>query len=53
MVSEHRLRRLRPRLRLKAQPIEPEKPVHKIFLKFPVIHYLPLFLKFLFLETKN
>jgi hypothetical protein len=33
-----------PRLRLKAQPIE---PVNKISLEFPVIHYLPLFLEFL------
>jgi hypothetical protein len=33
-----------PRLRLKAQPIE---PANKISLEFPVIHYLPLFLEFL------
>jgi hypothetical protein len=38
------------RLRLKAQPIE---PVYKISLEFPVIHYLPLFLEFLLLDTKN
>ncbi len=41
-----------PRLRLKAQPIEPEEPLHKISLKIPVIQYLPLFLKLLPLDTK-
>jgi hypothetical protein len=69
MVFEPRLRRLRlrlagfeprlrlagfePRLRLKAQPIEPEEPVHKISFEIPVIQYLPLFLKLLLLDTKN
>jgi hypothetical protein len=42
-----------PRLRLKAQPIETEEPVHKILLEFPAIHYLPLFLKILLLDTKT
>jgi len=46
MVFEPRLSRLRlrlrldgfePRLRLKAQPIEPEEPVRKISLEFSVI----------------
>jgi hypothetical protein len=40
----------RLRLRLKAQPIS---PVHKISLEFLVIQYLPLFVKFLLLDTKN
>jgi hypothetical protein len=52
MVFEPRLGRLRLRLRLKAQPIEPEEPVHKISLEIPVIQYLPLFLKLLLLDTK-
>ncbi len=61
MVFEPRLRRLRLRLagfeprlrlRLKAQPIEPEEPVYKISLKIPVIQYLPSFLKLLQLDTK-
>jgi hypothetical protein len=39
-----------PRLRLWAQPIE---PVYKILLEFLVIHYLPLFLEFLPLDTTN
>jgi len=59
MVFEPRLRRLRlrlagfePRLRLKAQPIEPEEPVYKISLEIPVIQYLPSFLKLLLLDTK-
>jgi hypothetical protein len=59
VVYEPRLRRLRlrlagfePRLRLKAQPIEPEEPVHKISLEMPVIQYLPLFVKLLLLDTK-
>jgi hypothetical protein len=59
MVFEPRLRRLRlrlagfePRLRLKAQRIEPEEPVYKISLEIPVIQYLPLFLKLLLLDTK-
>jgi hypothetical protein len=47
MVFEPRLR-----LRLKAQPIEPEEPVYKISLKIPVIQYLPSFLKLLLLDTK-
>jgi hypothetical protein len=38
-----RLDDFEPRLRLKAQPIE---PVYKISLEFPVIYYLPLFLEF-------
>jgi hypothetical protein len=38
-----------PRLRLKAQPIE---PVHKISLEMPVIQSLPLFVKLLLLDTK-
>jgi hypothetical protein len=38
--------------RLKAQPISPEEPVHKISLEMPVIQYLPLFLKLLLLDTK-
>jgi hypothetical protein len=46
MVSE-------PRLRLKAQPNEPEEAVNEISLEFQVIQYLPLFLKFLLLNTKN
>jgi hypothetical protein len=53
MVFEPRLGTLRlrlagfeRRLRLKAQPIEPEESVHKISLEIPVIQYLPLFLKF-------
>jgi hypothetical protein len=59
MVFEPRLRRLRlrlagfePRLRLKAQPIEPEESVHKNSLEMPVIQYLPLFVKLLQLDTK-
>jgi hypothetical protein len=48
MVSEPRDRRLR----LKAQPIEPLEYMHKFSLKLPVIHYLPLFIEFLFLDTK-
>jgi hypothetical protein len=40
------------KLRLKAQPIEPEEPVHKISLEVSVIQYLLLFLKFLLLDTK-
>ncbi len=56
MVFEPRLRLAgfepRLRLRLKAQPIEPEEPVHKISLEMPVIQYLPLFLKLLLLDTK-
>jgi hypothetical protein len=38
--------------RLKAQPIEPEEPAHKIPLEIPVIRYLPLFLKFYYLIQK-
>jgi hypothetical protein len=45
MVSE-------PRLRLKAQPNEPEEAVKEISLEFQVIQNLPLFLKFLLLNTK-
>ncbi len=41
-----------PRLRLKAQRIEPEEPVHKISLEISVIQYFPLFFKFLLLDTK-
>ncbi len=61
MVFEPRLGRLRLRLagfeprlrlRLKAQPNEPEEPVHKISLEMPVIQYLPLFLKLLLLDIK-
>ncbi len=59
MVFEPRLGTLRlrlagfeRRLRLKAQPIEPEESVHKISLEIPVIQYLPLFLKLLLLDTK-
>ncbi len=61
MVFEPRLRRLRLRLagfeprlrlRLKAQPIEPEESVHKISLEIPIIQYLPLFLKFSLFDTK-
>ncbi len=59
MVFEPRLRRLRlrlagfePRLRLKAQPIEPEESVHKISSEIPIIQYLPLFLKFSLFDTK-
>jgi hypothetical protein len=54
MVFEPRLRLsgYEPKLRLKAQPIEPEEPVQKISLEIPVIQYLPLFLKFLQLDTK-
>ena len=61
MVLKPRLRRLRLglagfeprfRLRLKAQPIEPEESVHKISLKIPIIQYLPLFLKFSLFDTK-
>jgi hypothetical protein len=59
MVFEPRLRKLRlrlagfePRLRLKAQPIEPEEPVHKISLEMLVIQYLPLFVKLLLLDAK-
>ncbi len=40
------------RLRLKAQTIEPEGPVHKISLEIPVIQYFPLFVKLLLLDTK-
>ncbi len=40
------------KLRLKAQPISPEEPVHKISLEMPVIQYLPLFVKLLQLDTK-
>ncbi len=36
---------------LEAQPIEPEKPVHKISLEFPLFQYLPLFFKSLLLNT--
>jgi hypothetical protein len=43
---------LEPRLRLKAQPIETEEPVHKISLEIPVIQYLLLFLKLLQLDAK-
>jgi hypothetical protein len=41
MVYEPRLSLVgfEPRLRLKAQPIEPEESVHKISLQFSVIHY--------------
>ncbi len=61
MVFEPRLRRLRLRLagfeprlrlRLKAQPIEPEEPVHKISLEMLVIQYLPFFVKLLLLDAK-
>ncbi len=61
MVFEPRLGRLRLRLagfeprlrlRLKAQPIEPEELVHKISIEIPVIQYLPLYLKLLLLDTK-
>jgi hypothetical protein len=59
MIFEPRFKRLRlrlagfePRLRLKAQPIEPGEPVHKISLDLHVIQYFTLFLKFL-LNTKN
>jgi hypothetical protein len=61
MVFEPRLRRLRLRLngfeprlrlRLKAQPTEPEESVHKISLEIPIIKYLPLFLKFSLFDTK-
>jgi hypothetical protein len=41
-----------PRLRLKAQPISPEEPVHKISFEMSVIEYLPLFVKLLQLDTK-
>ncbi len=47
MVFEPRLR-----LRLKAQPTEPEESVHKISLEIPIIQYLPLFLKFSLFDTK-
>jgi hypothetical protein len=47
MVFEPRLR-----LRLKAQPTEPEESVHKISLEIPMIQYLPLFLKFSLFEKK-
>jgi hypothetical protein len=50
MVFEPKLKRFK--LQLKAQPIEPEEPAHKISLKFSVIQYLPLFLKLLQLDTK-
>jgi hypothetical protein len=52
MVFKPRHERLRLRLRLKAQPIEPEEPVNKISLEMLVIQYLPLFLKLLLLDTK-
>jgi hypothetical protein len=56
MVFEPRLRLsgFEPmlKLKLKAQPIEPEEPIHKISLEIPVIQYLPLFLRFLLLDTK-
>jgi hypothetical protein len=54
MVFEPRLRLagFERRLRLKAQPIEPEEPVYKISLEIPVIQYLPSFLKLLLLDTK-
>jgi hypothetical protein len=38
-LSKLRLRLGRLRLRLKAQPIEPEETVHKISLEIPVIQY--------------
>jgi hypothetical protein len=40
------------RLRLNAQPIDPQEPVHKISFEMPVIEYLPLFVKLLELDTK-
>jgi hypothetical protein len=52
MVFEPRLRLAGFEPSLKAQPIEPEELVHKISLEFSVIRYLPLFLKFLLLDTK-
>jgi hypothetical protein len=47
-----RLAGFEPRLRLKAEPIESEEPVHKTLLEMPVIQYLPFFLKLLVLDTK-
>jgi hypothetical protein len=41
-----------PRLRFKAQPIEPEEPVHKVSLEFALFQYSPLFFKSLLLYTK-
>jgi hypothetical protein len=41
-----------PRLKLKAQSIEPEEPVHKISLEILAIQYFSLFLKLLLLDTK-